>query len=107
MNCHTVGDFEVAGHLENPDIIRTTRQSDISGHQYTCAPFVKARNDCHPANISGTQFGDVGRDSSFGVEVRRLHVEYSYGEVRRGHQTTWTGPSGIVRVNTSSHFVAG
>src|SRR5664280_2895412 len=76
------GNIEISRYLKYPNIVCTTREGDVSVYQNTGTPFVDARSECQPTNISSAQFSKRSRGChSGGVGVRGIHVAYSYAHV--------------------------
>ena len=94
--------------LEDEDIVRATRQRDIRRDQDTGPPLVEARNERQPANLAGTQFGEVGRAASGGVGIRQFHVAHRRGQQRGVGCRARQRAGGVDGVDLAGlHFTAG
>ena len=91
-------DIERLPYLEDPDIICATRKGDIRWYGNPGAPLIDARGECHPTNITSTQFDNrSGRCHSGSSGVRGFHVTYSRRHV------SWSRRSIVGCICFSSH----
>jgi hypothetical protein len=77
MNGDAVTRVEIAGDLEDPHIVFTSGKGDIRGQIHTGTPFVEARIERLPANISSSEFSEIRVFSPGGVRIRGFHVKNS------------------------------
>jgi len=98
-NDSTVAYGEVLRNLEYEDGIRVALavESDTSVYRDPGRPFVQARSESHPANVSGAQFSSSRIGSSCGIGVSGLHVTYGRGQRR------WSGNRVVGRIYLSGH----
>lgn len=98
-NDGAVAHAEVLRDLEDEDSIRVALavESDTGVYRNPGRPFVQARSESHPTNISGTQFSSSRICSSRSVGVSGLHVTYGRG------QHGWSGSGIVGRIHFSGH----
>ena len=98
-NDGAVAHGEVLRYLEDEDSVRVALavESDTGVYRNPGAPFVEARSESHPANISGAQFSSSGISPPRCVSICGHHVAYGRSQCR------WSGSRIVGCIYFSGH----
>ena len=91
-------------HLEDPNGISITVESDLPSNVHAGTPFVETRFESQPGDTSGKPFSGIGVYPSGSVRVGGFHGEDTLAKLSRCNHSVWIGGSSIDCVKFPRHF---